>query len=199
MLLCIYLWKPIENVLCARSHQSIVHNPRFAYAMYTSGASSVSRRFAGSRCRGQCLYSVRWYDTVPLSRIISRCTTDIAAIDDDLPNWTESLLQKLIVLIIALAAVVYIAGWRAVLMGSVITIAGVGCSRVYLKAQLCVKRENSNARSPGIFLLCFRKWMELNEMMFVSSLAFSHRPVRSRCVVIYILLIYIILIQRSEH
>lgn len=100
-------------------------------------------------------YFVRWYDTVPLSRIISRCTTDIAAIDDTLPNWMESLLQKLIMLMIALAVVVYVSGWRAVLMGSAIAFVGVGFSRVYLKAQLCVKRENSNAKSPGIVLSCF--------------------------------------------
>lgn len=61
----------------------------------------------------------------------------------------ESLLQILISLVVALVAVVYVAGWRAVILGLLIVFAGAGWGSIYLRAQLCVKRENSNAKSPG--------------------------------------------------
>lgn len=105
---------------------------------------------------GYCLIMFcRWLDTVPLARIVSRCTTDIEAIDDSLPTWMEAFIQISIMLLVSLAAVVYIAGWRAIFVGAIVAIAAATWGAIYLRAQLCVKRENSNAKSPGNPLLNF--------------------------------------------
>jgi hypothetical protein len=71
------------------------------------------------------------------------------AIDGMLGRLLQDLLEITILLATTLAAVIYIAGWRAALLGLIVAAAGTGCGILYLKAQLCVKRENSNAKSPG--------------------------------------------------
>jgi hypothetical protein len=73
----------------------------------------------------------------------------MGAIDGTLARLVQDLLEATILLTIALAAVVYIAGWRAALWGLIVGVAGIACGMIYLKAKLCVKRENSNAKSPG--------------------------------------------------
>lgn len=91
-----------------------------------------------------------WFDTVPRARIISRCTTDMESIDEALPTSMENLMQTVVMLSVSLVAVVWIAGWQALVLGSVVAVVGSFCANIYLKAQLCVKRENSNAKSPGM-------------------------------------------------
>lgn len=86
---------------------------------------------------------------MPLARIISRCTTDIQSIDDNMSNMLEALIEITVMLLVSLVAVISIAGWTAALLGAIVFFAGAGCGVVYLKAQLCIKRENSNAKSPG--------------------------------------------------
>lgn len=75
--------------------------------------------------------------------------------DETLPLYMDLLLKIFISLIVSLAAVVFVAGWRTLVLGAFITLAGAGWGSIYLRAQLCVKRENSNAKSPGAYLLFF--------------------------------------------
>lgn len=96
---------------------------------------------------------ISWLDTVPIARVVSRCTADIEAMDEALPLYMDLLLKIFISLVVSLVAVVFVAGWRALLLGAFIAIAGAGWGSIYLRAQLCVKRENSNAKSPGTFPL----------------------------------------------
>lgn len=70
-------------------------------------------------------------------------------IDDTLGNQLSNLAELIAMLSVSLAAVIYVAGWRAAVLGVVVAIIGFGFGTIYLKAQLCIKRENSNARSPG--------------------------------------------------
>lgn len=70
-------------------------------------------------------------------------------IDDSLGNQLSNFIELFAMLSVCLAAVIYIAGWRAAVLGVVVAIIGFGLGTIYLKAQLCIKRENSNARSPG--------------------------------------------------
>ncbi|KAF9449105.1 multidrug resistance-associated ABC transporter [Macrolepiota fuliginosa MF-IS2] len=89
----------------------------------------------------------RWLDETPTSRIITRCTQDIRAVDVPLPQWTLfltdltlSMLNKVVVIVffspIFLVPVVFV------------SIAGAWIANFYLKAQLSVKREMSNAKAP---------------------------------------------------
>lgn len=71
-------------------------------------------------------------------------------IDDTLGNELSNLIELTATLTVSLTAVIYIAGWVAALLGIAIALVGYICGSIYLKAQLCVKRENSNAKSPGI-------------------------------------------------
>ena len=63
-----------------------------------------------------------------------------------------ALVELAVTLLVSLAAVISVAGWTAALLGAVVFLGGAGYGMVYLKAQLCIKRENSNAKSPGNFL-----------------------------------------------
>ena len=83
----------------------------------------------------------------------------MGAIDDQLGHLLQYLLEISLLLATTLGAVIYIAGWRAGLWGLVVAAAGIGCGTIYLKAQLCVKRENSNAKSPGNSIIIFRSFV----------------------------------------
>lgn len=73
-------------------------------------------------------------------------------IDDSLGSDLFRLIELATLLTVTLAAVIYIAGWGALLMGFIVAGVGFAFGIVYLKAQLCVKRKNSNARSPSTWV-----------------------------------------------
>lgn len=108
---------------------------------------------------------------MPLARVISRCTTDIEAIDDNMSSMLEGLIKITAFLLVTLIAVISMAGWISALLGVIVFAAGAGCGMVYLKAQLCIKRENSNAKSPGrsLFSLCFVVTKEASPILIVIS------------------------------
>lgn len=89
----------------------------------------------------------RWLDETPTSRIITRCTQDIRAVDGPISQWTLTLTDftismstKLIVIVIFTPAFVVPALLVAVIGGKM--------ANFYLKAQMSVKREMSNAKAP---------------------------------------------------
>ncbi|KAL9711361.1 hypothetical protein Ac2012v2_005906 [Leucoagaricus gongylophorus] len=89
----------------------------------------------------------RWLDETPTSRIITRCTQDIQAVDGPISQWTLTLVEftiamstKLIVIVMFSPAFLFPALFVAVV--------GAKIANYYLKAQLSVKREMSNAKAP---------------------------------------------------
>ena len=64
----------------------------------------------------------------------------------------HAVIEVAVMLLVSLVAVISVAGWAAALLDIVVFLGGTGYGIVYLKAQLCIKRENSNAKSPGSFL-----------------------------------------------
>ncbi|KAF8139844.1 hypothetical protein EV363DRAFT_1444330 [Boletus edulis] len=89
----------------------------------------------------------RWLDTTPVARVVTRCTQDIGAVDGAFSVHLAILVELTIAMLVSLAAVVYLAP-LFLLPGLIIAIMGGWCGQVYMKAELSVKRELSNAKAP---------------------------------------------------
>ncbi|KAG6371568.1 ABC transporter type 1, transmembrane domain-containing protein [Boletus reticuloceps] len=89
----------------------------------------------------------RWLDTTPVARVITRCTQDIGAVDGAFSVHLAILVELTIAMLVSLAAVVYLAP-LFILPGLIIAIIGGWCGQMYMKAELSVKRELSNAKAP---------------------------------------------------
>ncbi|KAJ3931939.1 MAG: hypothetical protein NXY57DRAFT_961301 [Lentinula lateritia] len=91
--------------------------------------------------------TLRWLDTTPTSRVITRCTQDIRDIDDPLAQMFSTLVQMSLAMGIKFLAVIILTPafiFPAVFVG----LFGAWCGNIYIKAQLPVKREMSNAKAP---------------------------------------------------
>ncbi|TDL20540.1 P-loop containing nucleoside triphosphate hydrolase protein [Rickenella mellea] len=91
---------------------------------------------------------LRWLDTVPIGRVIIRCTQDIDALDNSFSGTAINFLEVSISVIGNFFVSIYMAGWPALLSGGIMVALGGWLGMVYLKAQLCIRREMSNAKSP---------------------------------------------------
>ncbi|KAH0838658.1 P-loop containing nucleoside triphosphate hydrolase protein [Lanmaoa asiatica] len=89
----------------------------------------------------------RWLDTTPVARVVTRFTQDIGAVDGTFPMSLFNLVELTITMLVKFAAVVYLAPPFA-LPGLIVAIVGGWCGQVYMKAELSVKRELSNAKAP---------------------------------------------------
>ncbi|EED77418.1 predicted protein [Postia placenta Mad-698-R] len=88
-----------------------------------------------------------WWDKTPTGRVIARCTQDIGTIDSDLYSCLDFLIILTMTMLIKLAAVTIAAPFY-IIPGILLAAAGGYICQVYMKAQLSVKREKSNARAP---------------------------------------------------
>ncbi|TDL20550.1 P-loop containing nucleoside triphosphate hydrolase protein [Rickenella mellea] len=91
---------------------------------------------------------LRWLDTVPIGRVITRCTQDIDAVDNAFSSRAATFVEMTITLLGNFLVSVYMAGWPALVSGAAMAGLGGWLGVVYLKAQLSVRREMSNAKSP---------------------------------------------------
>ncbi|TFY56647.1 hypothetical protein EVJ58_g7510 [Rhodofomes roseus] len=124
-----------------------------AACYYSAQAAYVFGTMRGSRAvHGQLISSVlgttlRWLDKTPTSRMIARCTQDIQAVDMPVPRFLGDILNYSMSMLLKLGAIVAtspIFSLPAVLIAST----GGWIGRIYMKAQLSVKRERSNAQAP---------------------------------------------------
>ncbi|KAI0752922.1 P-loop containing nucleoside triphosphate hydrolase protein [Daedaleopsis nitida] len=93
--------------------------------------------------------TLRWLETTPTSRVIARCTEDIGAIDGQIINFLFALLQLTAFLVLRLVMVMIVAPVFSVGVAIVAIVSGL-YTRMYMRAQLPVKREQSNTRAPLI-------------------------------------------------
>ncbi|KAH9475153.1 ATP-binding cassette transporter abc4 [Psilocybe cubensis] len=91
--------------------------------------------------------TLRWLDETPTARIITRCTQDIRTIDSQLPQNGMWLVDCMVGLTTKLGAVVI---FTPIFLFPGLGVGAIGfyLGNMYLRAQLSVKRETSNARSP---------------------------------------------------
>ncbi|TCD60867.1 hypothetical protein EIP91_009386 [Steccherinum ochraceum] len=91
--------------------------------------------------------TLRWLDRTPISRVITRCTQDIGSIDRLFPMSTYYVFDIALIIAMKFGAVITISPIFSI-PGVVVIIAGGLLGRVYMKAQLPVKRESSKAKAP---------------------------------------------------
>ncbi|KAF8953252.1 multidrug resistance-associated ABC transporter [Flammula alnicola] len=123
----------------------VIYNAAYFYYMYgTVRASRVINEKLVDSVFGSTL---RWLDETPTGRIITRCTQDIRAIDGPVPQSAIWVMDTLAGMLTKLGAIVLLTP-AFVVPGAAAAILGLWTGNVYLNAQLSVKRETSNARSP---------------------------------------------------
>ncbi|KAJ4481119.1 P-loop containing nucleoside triphosphate hydrolase protein [Lentinula aciculospora] len=115
--------------------------------MYISGAIRGSRRIHEQLAEMILRTTMGWLDKTPISRIVTRFTQDMNAIDTSIPEWTRFFLDQTLKLILKLTAIViltpvfFVPGFLAVVLGYT-------CAQVYLKSQMSVRREMLVAKAP---------------------------------------------------
>ncbi|KAI0260098.1 P-loop containing nucleoside triphosphate hydrolase protein [Gloeopeniophorella convolvens] len=112
-----------------------------AYAVgsgvYVLGAMRASRSIHQQLIVSVLCTTLRWLDTTPTSRVIARVTQDISSIDGPVSEYLSSVT----------VAVVYITP-VFIIPGIFIGALGAWIGHVYMRAQLAIKREMSNAAAP---------------------------------------------------
>ncbi|TDL29986.1 P-loop containing nucleoside triphosphate hydrolase protein [Rickenella mellea] len=119
----------------------------FAYTTFMFGSIRASRNIHQKLIEAVTGTTLRWLDTTPAARVIARCTQDIRAVDGPLSHDLSWLCEMTITLLVKLGAVV---SFTPIFVFPGIAVGALGnwCGQIYIKAQLAVKREMSNARSP---------------------------------------------------
>ncbi|KAH7927390.1 P-loop containing nucleoside triphosphate hydrolase protein [Leucogyrophana mollusca] len=117
------------------------------YAVYYYGAIRASRTIHSKLVKSILGTTLRWLDTTPTSRVITRCTQDIRAIDGPFCQTLGLVSELTLTMIIKVGAIVLITP-PFLLPGVIVGVVGGFIGRVYMKAQLSVKREMSNAKAP---------------------------------------------------
>ncbi|KAF9046093.1 multidrug resistance-associated ABC transporter [Panaeolus papilionaceus] len=114
---------------------------------YIMGAQRASRYINNTLIESILTSTLRWLDETPTSRIIARCTQDIGIVDNELERNFQSVLILFFILTVKMIAPVLFTPFFLV-PSLVVALVGMYTGNQYLKAQLSVKREMSNARSP---------------------------------------------------
>ncbi|KAK0203772.1 hypothetical protein DFS33DRAFT_1431870 [Desarmillaria ectypa] len=118
-----------------------------AYVVFVFGAIRASRSINQKLIKSILGTTLRWLDTTPTSRIITRCTQDIRAVDHAVAALLFALSEMTLGMLIKFAAIV---AFTPIFLfpGILVAILGAWCGQIYIKAQLSVKREMSNAKAP---------------------------------------------------
>ncbi|EMD39554.1 hypothetical protein CERSUDRAFT_150095 [Gelatoporia subvermispora B] len=117
------------------------------YANYIFGALRASRKIHRELIASVLGTTLRWLDKTPVSRIITRCTQDMDAIDGPFSDVLSAFIDVTADMLVKFASIMVFSP-LFILPGSIITVLGGLCGQMYMKAQLCVKREMSNAKAP---------------------------------------------------
>ncbi|KAJ7093549.1 P-loop containing nucleoside triphosphate hydrolase protein [Mycena epipterygia] len=91
--------------------------------------------------------TLRWLDTTPMSRIIARCTSDVAALDGMLPGMLKDVIHVSFLTLVELFSIVLVIP-QVLFVGTLVGFLGYVLGQIYISAQLGVKRHVSNAKAP---------------------------------------------------
>ncbi|KAH9166021.1 hypothetical protein EDB89DRAFT_2115943 [Lactarius sanguifluus] len=117
------------------------------YGVYVYGAVRASRTIHRTLIESVLGTTLRWLDTTPTSRVITRVTQDIRALDGPISNTFSWLIEISTTMLLKFLAVVYLTPVFSV-PGIALAVFGAWLGRVYMKAQIAIKREMSNAKAP---------------------------------------------------
>ncbi|KAF8758901.1 P-loop containing nucleoside triphosphate hydrolase protein [Rhizoctonia solani] len=118
-----------------------------ALVIHVLGSARASRRIHDRLIKAVLGAPLRWLDSTPVGRIIARFTQDIRCIDASLPNECRNLAELTVEELARLIGVIVFAPVFT-LPGAAVFAIGLWLGQVYMTAQMSVKREMSNARSP---------------------------------------------------
>ncbi|CAE6487644.1 unnamed protein product [Rhizoctonia solani] len=118
-----------------------------AYMMHILGSVRAARRIHRRLVASILGAPLRWLDSTPVGRIVSRFTQDIRSVDETLPLHLESFVN-ITYSMCSSFLVVIIFSPHFMVPGITILAGGFWIGRIYIRSQLSVKREMSNARSP---------------------------------------------------
>ncbi|KAG6830884.1 hypothetical protein H0H87_006879 [Tephrocybe sp. NHM501043] len=93
--------------------------------------------------------TLRWLDKTPTSRVITRVTQDVAAVDTTIPDLFSHLFEIGVIIVVRFFAVLIYTPTIG-LFSIIIFIVGGIVGNIYMKAQLSVKREMSKAKAPVV-------------------------------------------------
>ncbi|KAH9041259.1 hypothetical protein EDB85DRAFT_1921835 [Lactarius pseudohatsudake] len=117
------------------------------YSVYVYGAVRASRTIHRTLIESVLGTTLRWLDTTPTSRVITRVTQDIRALDGPISNTFSWFIEISATMLLKFLAVVYLTPVFSV-PGIALAVFGAWLGRVYMKAQIAIKREMSNAKAP---------------------------------------------------
>ncbi|KAL1937768.1 hypothetical protein VTO73DRAFT_12921 [Trametes versicolor] len=118
-----------------------------SFLVYLFGSLRASRFIHNTLVKSVLSSTLRWLDKTPTSRIITRCTQDIQCIDGPLANHLGWVIELSVSMIMKFLAVISFSPIFTI-PGAIVAALGGWCGQIYMKAQLSVKREMSNARAP---------------------------------------------------
>ncbi|KAJ1309694.1 hypothetical protein OPQ81_006459 [Rhizoctonia solani] len=118
-----------------------------AFIVHVLGSVRAARRIHDRLIKAVLGAPLRWLDSTPIGRVIARFTQDIRCIDGSLPNEFQNLVDMTIQLLSRFIAVIVFSPIFTI-PGAAVFVIGLWIGQVYINAQLSVKREMSNARSP---------------------------------------------------
>ncbi|KZT36414.1 P-loop containing nucleoside triphosphate hydrolase protein [Sistotremastrum suecicum HHB10207 ss-3] len=118
------------------------------YSFFATGAYRASRSLHQRLTKSVLACTLRWLDTTPVSRVLTRFSQDCQAIDSGLPSLVSSTTRRTIKLAIYLITVIIASGWPALSIGIIVAASGVFFGQLYIKAQLPLKRHLSTLRAP---------------------------------------------------
>ncbi|KDQ20385.1 hypothetical protein BOTBODRAFT_305749 [Botryobasidium botryosum FD-172 SS1] len=118
-----------------------------SFFVYMVGTLRASRRIHNKLVASVLGTTLRWLDSTPIGRVISRFTQDMRAVDGPIVSSLQDVMELSVALLLKFAAVVYMSPIFAI-PGAIVAILGGWFGEVYIAAQLPIKREMSNARSP---------------------------------------------------
>ncbi|KAF5356102.1 hypothetical protein D9756_004037 [Leucocoprinus leucothites] len=121
----------------------------FGFTVYILGVIRASRLLHQKLVQSVLGTTLRWLDTTPASRIITRCTQDIRAIDGPLKDHMKWLTEISVSMSVKLGAVVLMTP-IFLIPGMIVGAIGGWIGQIYMAAQMSVKREMSNAKAPVV-------------------------------------------------
>ncbi|RPD53734.1 P-loop containing nucleoside triphosphate hydrolase protein [Lentinus tigrinus ALCF2SS1-7] len=118
-----------------------------SWSLYVYGNIRASRLIHKNLLASVLGTTLRWLDTTPTSRIIARCTADIQSVDSEMARELHSVVEGAIFMILKIGSVAFMLPIYIV-PSVIVAVLGALISQVYMRAQLSVKREMSNAKAP---------------------------------------------------
>lgn len=122
-----------------------IYNP--AQIIFILGSLKASKITHSRLVQSVLGTTMRWLDSTPQGRIVARFTQDMRSIDSSVPGLFSAVVEMQISILFHFGAII-IYSPAFLLPGLAVAAIGAWLGQVYIRAQLAVKREMSNAKSP---------------------------------------------------